>query len=139
MINLSNSKLDFLKNTINFKKDYVLSLHKRLLLIREGFCEKSEFQRNEIDILKYETVSIINNANNFIKKKEEEYRIELGEFYEDLNDLEKNYKTVVDTAKKKSEIGSVLIRHILYHTNWKYLDDNIDEKIKLFKDLKELI
>ncbi|MEI7961386.1 MAG: hypothetical protein WCI04_03545 [archaeon] len=109
-------------------------------MIKEGFCEKSEFQRNEIDILKYETVSIINNANNFIKKKEEEYRIELSEFYEDLNDLEKNYKTVVDTAKKKqSEIGSVLIRHILYHTNWKYLDDNIDEKIKLFKDLKELI
>lgn len=138
MVNLSNSRLNFLRNTINFKKDYVLCLHKRLLLIKEGFCEKSEFQRNEIDILKYETVSIINNANNFIKKKEEEYRIELGEFYEDLNDLEKNYKTVVDTAKKKQS-DNALIRHILYHTNWKYLDDNIDEKIKLFKDLKELI
>lgn len=130
--------MNFLRNTINFKKDYVLCLHKRLLLIKEGFCEKSEFQRNEIDILKYETVSIINNANNFIKKKEEEYRIELSEFYEDLNDLEKNYKTVVDTAKKKQS-DNALIRHILYHTNWKYLDDNIDEKIKLFKDLKELI
>ena len=130
--------MNYLRNTINFKKDYVLCLHKRLLLIKEGFCEKSEFQRNEIDILKYETVSIINNSNNFIKKKEEEYRIELSEFYEDLNDLEKNYKTVVDTAKKKQS-DNALIRHILYHTNWKYLDDNIDEKIKLFKDLKELI
>lgn len=111
-------------------------LEKRLVLIKKDLSLKSEYERNEIDIITYQTLSLIANANTFISNKEKEFTIELVEFYADLEELDKNFNDVLDNAKKQQS-NNIELKHILYHTNWKYVEDNIDEKINLYKNLKQ--
>ncbi len=131
-----NSVLETLKRAIDFKKNYVIMLEKRLVLIKKDLSLKSEYERNEIDIITYQTLSLINNANVFIENKEKEFTIELIEFYADLEELDKNFNDVLEKAKKQQS-NNIELKHILYHTNWKYVEDNIDEKINLYKNLKQ--
>lgn len=131
-----NSVLETLKRAIDFKKNYVIMLEKRLVLIKKDLSLKSEYERNEIDIITYQTLSLIANANTFISNKEKEFTIELVEFYADLEELDKNFNDVLDNAKKQQS-NNIELKHILYHTNWKYVEDNIDEKINLYKNLKQ--
>lgn len=131
-----NSVLENLKRAIDFKKNYVIMLEKRLVLIKKDLSLKTDYERNEIDIITYQTLSLINNANIFIENKEKEFAIELIEFYADLEELDKNFNDVIEKAKKQQS-NNIELKHILYHTNWKYVEDNIDEKINLYKNLKQ--
>ncbi len=131
-----NRVLESLKRAIDYKKNYVLLLEKRLVLLKKDLSLKSEYERNEIDIITYQTLSLISNANTFIKNKEKDFVVELIEFYADLEELDKNYKEVVEQAKKQQS-NNIDLKHILYHTNWKYIEENIDEKISFYKNLKQ--
>lgn len=127
-----------LKKAIDFKNSYILALRKRLVLIKKDYSLKSEYEKNEIEIITFQTLSIIGHATRFIQEKQEELNIELNQFYSDLEELDLEYEKIIELAKKKQS-DDITLKHILYHTNWKYIEDNIDEKIKLFKNLKDIL
>lgn len=135
---ITNTIIMSLKRAIDFKNSYVLALRKRLVLIKKDYVLKNEYEKNEIEIITFQTLSIIGHATRFIQEKKSELNIELNQFYSDLEELDKEYDTLIELAKKKQS-DDITLKHILYHTNWKYIEDNIDEKIKLFKNLKEIL
>lgn len=135
---ITNTTIMSLKRAIDFKNSYVLALRKRLVLIKKDYSLKNEYEKNEIEIITFQTLSIIGHATRFIQEKKSELNIELNQFYSDLEELYKEYDSLIELAKKRQS-DDITIRHILYHTNWKYIEDNIDEKIKLFKNLKEIL
>lgn len=135
---ITNTTIMSLKRAIDFKNSYVLALRKRLVLIKKDYSLKNEYEKNEIEIITFQTLSIIGHATRFIQEKKSELNVELNQFYSDLEELYKEYDSLIESAKKRQS-DDITIRHILYHTNWKYIEDNIDEKIKLFKNLKEIL
>lgn len=136
MNSIKNIKIDSLKEFIQFKKNYLLSLKKRIALIKTNFADKSEYEKNEVDIQSYETLIKINNLTKFIIQKESEYENELIQFYLELEELEKNYENAIALAKKEQS-KNINLKHILYHVNWKQIEDNIEDKISLYKRIKE--
>jgi hypothetical protein len=135
---IKNTSVMSLKKAIDFKNSYILALRKRLVLIKKDYSLKSEYEKNEIEIITFQTLSIIGHATRFIQEKKEELNIELNQFYSDLEELDSEYEKIIELAKKKQS-DDITLKHILYHTNWKYIEDNIDEKIKLFKNLKDIL
>jgi hypothetical protein len=135
---IKNTSVMSLKKAIDFKNSYILALRKRLVLIKKDYSLKSEYEKNEIEIITFQTLSIIGHATRFIQEKKEELNIELNQFYSDLEELDSEYEKIIELAKKKQS-DDITLKHILYQTNWKYIEDNIDEKIKLFKNLKDIL
>ena len=74
---LINSELDNLEKAIHFKKRYVLSLYKRLSMIRKDFALKSEYEKNEVEITELQTKSIIIKNVCNISQMEEVFRDQL--------------------------------------------------------------
>jgi hypothetical protein len=133
---LNNTKLDSLKEFIQFKKNYLLTLKKRIFLIKTNFAEKCEYEKNEVDIQSYETLIKINNVTRFIADKEKEYEDELIQFFCDIEEVEKNYDETIALAKKEQS-SNIDLKHLLYHVNWKQIEDNIEDKISLYKSIKQ--
>lgn len=133
---IKNIKIDSLREFIQFKKNYLLSLKKRIALIKTNFAEKSEYEKNEVDIQSYETLIKINKLNRFIAEKESEYEDDLIRFYLDLEELDKNYEDTLALAKKEQSTN-IDLKHILYHVNWKQIEDNIEDKISLYRSIRE--
>jgi len=133
---IKNKKIDSLGEFIQFKKNYLLSLKKRIALIKTNFSDKSEYEKNEVDIQSYETLIKINNLTKFITQKESEYENELIQFYLELEEVEKNYESTIALAKKEQSTN-IDLKHILYHVNWKQIEDNIEDKINLYRNIKE--
>jgi hypothetical protein len=133
---LNNTKLDSLKEFIQFKKNYLLTLKKRIFLIKTNFAEKCEYEKNEVDIQSYETLIKINNVTRFIADKEKEYEDELIRFFCDIEEVEKNYDETIALAKKQQS-SNIDLKHLLYHVNWKQIEDNIEDKISLYRSIKE--
>ena len=62
---IKNTKLNSLKEFIQFKKNYLLTLKKRIFLIKTNFADKCEYEKNEVDIQSYETLIKINNITAY--------------------------------------------------------------------------
>jgi len=68
---INESELNNLIVQILLLKSSVASLHKRLWLIRHGYALKTEFEKNEIDIIVYDTNILIIKRNKIIFEKEQ--------------------------------------------------------------------
>ena len=75
--------INFLK-AIHFKKMYVLALTKRLNLIRQGFSSKTEYEKNEIEIIEFQTRFAIYSANSTINEMEGHFRVQLTTNFNEL-------------------------------------------------------
>ncbi len=135
---IKNTQIDSLRQTICFKKKYVLALKKRLFLVKNNLAKKDEYERNEVDITIFQTYSMISNAQSFIDKKEDELRRNMNTFYMDIEELDKCWDKVVDTsrelAKGVSFMSSVL-RRVLSEINWKKIDSDVEMKLSIYKNL----
>jgi hypothetical protein len=61
-------------NAIFDKKSYLLCLHKRIALARaENFASKTKFDKNEIDILCYQTKAEIQQVTELINIKQAQF------------------------------------------------------------------
>lgn len=89
---IKNTSIMSLKKAIDFKNSYILALRKRLVLIKKDYSLKSEYEKNEIEIITFQTLSIIGHATRFIQEKKEELNIELNQFYSDLEELDSEYE-----------------------------------------------
>ena len=113
-----------------------MALTKRIVLIKKDYSKKCEYERNEIDVVMYETLSLISAANKSIEDAEKKYEEELISFCHELNEVDLNYENLLQEAKKKQSENHAL-KYLLYNVNWKYVNDNIEEKINLYNSLKE--
>ena len=66
--------LKYLTQNIIAKKTYILLLYKRIYLCRHNYANKTEYERNEIEILISETNFKINNAKSYVRTKELEVK-----------------------------------------------------------------
>jgi len=134
----TNKQLDSLQGHILVKKNYVMALQRRIALARIFFSRKTDYEKNEIEICVYEAQIKINNWSKSIAKDEQEFTILFNDFCLDLEELEKHYHAIIDLAKT-SQSKNIQVRHLLHSVNWKRIDENIDEKIQLYKELKEVL
>ncbi len=126
-----------MQNKILVKKNYVLTLQKRLFFIREGWVLLTNKQKNEIEIEEYEIAEKIKSEIYKIKQIENIFEREFNQFSVDLNCIKDNYEILLDNAKKKQN-ENFAIKHLLYAVNWKLLDENIIEKINFYKQLENI-
>ncbi len=140
---IKNTEIESIIQVVNFKKNYVLALKKRLLLIKTNFSKKDEYEKNEIDITVFQTQAMISVAQDFINKKESELIQKSVYFYIALEDLERNYNKVIEEAKlQQSQLMDSMYRSILKSVlrdvNWKSVDEDIEVKLKLYNNIKEI-
>lgn len=120
------------------KKNYVLALQKRLFFIREGWVLLTDKQKNEIEIAEYEIAEKIKQELYKIQKIENAFEQDYNQFAVDLNNVINDFDNLIILAKNRQK-DSFEIKHILYAVNWKLLNENIIEKIKFYKELKQIL
>jgi|LakMenEpi03Aug12_release.lakeMendotaPanAssembly.Ray.scaffolds.fasta_scaffold53305_1 hypothetical protein len=119
-------------------KDYIFCLHKRLFLMREGFALKTQYEKNEVAILEFETVFKIYRFVEKLDSAEKKLFESLKEFYSDIQEVNKYWDAVIEMAKIKQH-DNLALKHFLYNINWKLINERTDEKIRLFKEIKKQI
>lgn len=133
-----NYELVALQEGILAMKKYVLALHKRLALVRNGFSLKSEYEKNEVDIVVFETLAKISNANKKIYQLQTEFGYKTMAFLNDLEELNRNFEELLGVAKK-AQGDNIAVKHFLYYANWKAINNSVVDKITFYKDLKALM
>lgn len=120
------------------KKNYILTLHKRLFFIREGWVLLSDKEKNKIEIEEYEISEKIKSEVCKIKKMELAFEEDFNLFSVNVNWLKENEEELLSCAKK-NQSDNFAIKHLLYAVNWKILDENIVEKIKFYMELEHIL
>lgn len=67
-----------LKNHIFNCKKLIMCLHKRLFLIRNNYALKSDYEKNEIEIICYETKQQIIAKSNKIREYQNELKLKIS-------------------------------------------------------------
>lgn len=135
---MKSSRIDNLCKEVHFRKAYCLLLKKRTHLIKKDYSVKDEFHRNEVDIAILETTLILIEETKRCERLEATLRHELEQYYQELKELDENYTNVIDLAKK-NQSENIELKHVLYNANWKLINEDMDEKIKIYKNIKNLL
>lgn len=69
----------YLTDILNFKKNQIVNYEKRLILCDNNLSHKSEYEKNEIAIAKYETMSKIYVLRHQVERLETELRVQIAE------------------------------------------------------------
>jgi hypothetical protein len=134
----SNGQLTNLQDNIIFLKNYVLVLEARLLLLRENHSLKSEYEKNEVSILTYETLAKISSTKFRIGKLQLKFEAEYYEFTADIKELEEKFETTLHEAKKQQNMD-INLKHYLYSANWNSINNDVSQKISFYKGLKSFL
>jgi hypothetical protein len=105
-----------------------------MVLIRREFAKKTEYEKNEIEIEQYETTCKIRAQTKVLNQAEEDFKLQLFEFIDDLNGVDKDFDAVIEKAKKQQS-KNIAIKHIFYNADWYLINNNIIEKVKFYKEL----
>jgi len=70
---------------IYIKKKYILALYKRLYLIRKDYCLKSEYEKNEVEIMELVTKNTIIKTSSIVAQMQFYYDGELSIYMEMLD------------------------------------------------------
>ena len=134
----TNEQLNNLQGNIIFLKNYVLVLEARLLLLRENHSLKSEYEKNEVSILTYETLAKISSTKFRISKLQTKFEAEYYQFTADIKELDLNYDNALHEAKKQQSTD-VNLKHYLYSVNWNRVNSDACQKISFYKGLKSFL
>ena len=135
---INHPYLQNLKNTLVTQKTMKECLEKRLFLIHLDYANKSEYEKNEIEITKIKTQGEIDVLKRVIDEKENYFIKYMKQFVVDVEEVEKEYINVLNKAKIKATTNTEMT-NLLESVNWKTVDENIEVKIHLYKRLKELV
>lgn len=103
--------------------------------MKENFASKSEHERNEIDIQRFETICLIEKTERIIIDRTEKFNFHMNIGLSDIEQVDDGFERLLEDAKKNK---SDEVRHFLYEANWKELDTNINKKISFFETLLKL-
>jgi hypothetical protein len=135
---INHPYLQNLKNTLVTQKTMKECLEKRLFLIHLDYVNKSEYEKNEIEITKIKTQGEIDVLKRVIDEKESYFIKYMKQFVVDIEEVEKEYDSVLQKAKIKA-INNTAITNILNSVNWRVVEENAEVKIYLYKRLKDLL
>lgn len=113
-----------------------MALQRKIAFARTGFALKSEQQKNDVEVEIYESMFKINSTNKHIAKLESDFSAMFNDFTQDLQELGDHYEPLLEIAKKSKEDE---VKHLLYHVNWKFVNENISEKLNFYKNLKSAL
>lgn len=113
-------------------------LNKRVVLSKENYSTKTEYERNEIEILNLETLARIQAMRQVITGREEYFKKYIQKFAVDAEEAEKNFENTVVLAKNKQ--GRIPgMPELLKAINWDVARADIEAKIKLYERLKGML
>jgi len=135
---INHPYLQNLKNTLVTQKTMKECLEKRLFLIHLDYVNKSEFEKNEIEITKIKTQGEIDVLKRVIDEKENYFIKYMKQFVVDIEEVDKEYENIINKAKKKATTNIDMTK-LLGSVNWKAVEENIEIKIHLYKRLKDLL
>lgn len=130
--------LELLQNQIIALKDYISSLFKRLSLIKINFANKTNYEKNEVEIVIYETKYLITKKLFTLKCLEKDFQTKLTEHNEKVNEVNNNYESLLHTIMNFYQ-DNVEIKHYLYPINWSKINNDFGLKMELYFSLKSLI
>lgn len=113
-----------------------MALQRRIAFARIGFSLKTEQQKNDVQIEIYESVFKVDATKKHIAKLESDFDSLFSNFIDDLQELGEHYEPILEIAKKSKEDE---VKHLLYHVNWKFVNENISEKLNFYKNLKSAL
>ena len=134
----TNKQLTSLQSLIISKKNYVVALHRRVAMNGIGNATKTDYEKNEVEILTHETLEKIWHTEKQIKHLELNHDILLEAFLQDLAEVTEHYETFLELAKQNQK-ENITLKHLLHSANWKLITENSDEKIYFYKLLKEAL
>lgn len=76
---VESNQLILLQSHIIDKKNYIMALQKRMITAREKFATKNDHEKNEVDILLYETSQKIISENKKVKSMEFQFQNKMFE------------------------------------------------------------
>jgi hypothetical protein len=135
---ISANELLVLQNKIFALKNYISALYKRLSLVRGGYASKTNYEKNEVDIVICETKYLIAKKNIYLRFLETEFKTKFVEYYNSVEEVLKNYESLLHNVMKFYQ-DNVEIKHFLYPINWKKLNNNFELKMELYYELKTLV
>jgi len=135
---INHPYLQNLKNTLVTQKTMKECLEKRLFLIHLDYVNKSEFEKNEIEITKIKTQGEIDVLKRVIDEKENYFIKYMKQFVIDIEEVDKEYENIINKAKKKATTNIDMTK-LLGSVNWKAVEENIEIKIHLYKRIKDLL
>jgi hypothetical protein len=115
-----------------------VALHRRIAMIGIGNATKTDYEKNEVEILTHETLDKIWHTEKQIKHLELNHDILLEAFLQDLAEVTEHYETFLELAKQNQK-EDITLKHLLHSANWKLIAENSDEKIYFYKLLKEAL
>lgn len=127
-----------LEDTLELAKFKLECLEKRLILIDEEYKTKSDYEKNESELIKITTRSEISAIKRVIKEKESYFINFMKQYVEDMDEIESNFTDVVNKAKEKS-LTDPKIKTILEKVVWENLEKNTEAKIYFYKQIKKMI
>lgn len=86
-----------------FHKRKLECLHKRQVLISNGSASKSEYQKNEDELLQIKTVVEIQTLGKYVAEREGYYIQFLKKFLADLEEMNIGYDALVAKAQKSND------------------------------------
>jgi hypothetical protein len=128
-----NSEVNQVQNKLLQNKKYVMALVKRLAMLKINYASKTEFERNEIEIAAFETTQLITKTIHQISQQEATLKDLLKVYYAKIVEVDANFQEVVNFAKQNQHIS---LKHILYDVNWKKINENYQDKIAVYENLK---
>jgi hypothetical protein len=135
---INHPYLQNLKNTLVTQKTMKECLEKRLFLIHLDYANKSDYEKNEIEITKIKTQGEIDVLKRVIDEKENYFIKYMKQFVVDIKEVDKEYQNVLNKAKIKATTSTEMT-NLLESVNWKTVEENIEVKIHLYKRLKSLV
>lgn len=135
---INHPYLQQLKNTLVTQKTMKECLEKRLFLIHLDYVNKSEYEKNEIEIAKIKTQGEIDVLKRVIDEKENYFIKYMKQFVIDIEEVEKEYENIIKKAKIKATTNTEMT-NLLGSVNWKNVEENVEVKIHLYKRLKDLL
>lgn len=135
---LNNDEIVIMQKQIFALKNYISSLYKRLSLIKNGYAKKNNYEKNEIDIIIHDTKFLIGKKSIALKCLESNFKKRAEEYFNKVEEVSKNYEALLHTVMNFYQ-DSIEIKHFLYPINWNKINSDINLKIELYFNLKELI
>lgn len=119
-------------------RHHIELLEKRLLFCRENFSQKSDYEKNEIELQEHETKSIIAAKRKDLRRRVEYFESYFEVFTKDVEELEQNYdETLKKVTANKDKIKGV--RDYLHAVKWDVINTDLASKIDFYKYLKKFL
>lgn len=129
------------KEKVESIREYIELLTKRKTLIKEGFSEKSEFEKNEIEITIHETNVKLANRHKVLNEQEQYFKDYCSSLSKKIDEVNEKYDKMIMRArgyKQKKEVVAKLNEAFAIVKDMD-LENNWEQRIKHYIDLDMIL